>query len=733
MSKRYLLLFLGVLVVLASNLIVYSIVTKLIQVFEDRRDLFLENENLVLLLSAIQDTETGQRGYIITGDESYLEPYNSGLTKTDQYLQKLKQNDLELLSLIQAKFDELKNSIQVRKEKGLAASQEIVKTGKGKEYMDRVRLWINQSIQKNHTNLDEKEREVYQKTLQAIWATLIGSIISIGLTSLYVYLIYKDALKRRTIEDQLKQVYHLQTAIFDSMSQYAITVNSEGLITSFNPGAEKLLGYSKEEVANHLSILDLYDTNLAARLAGGSKETIFAKFIASEKINSETATEWILKGKDGKLIPCLQTITSLQNPEDGRPIYLFIGTDMTERKNWEKHMQKALAAADAANIAKSKFLANISHDLRTPLNSIIGFSNILHKNKSQHLQEQELMYVEKVLNNGKYLLSLINEILDLSKIEAGIVEIKKAPVHLSDLILTIISQLEGKLIGKPLKLLTNVPDELEPLETDASKLTVLLNNLIGNAIKYTEKGIITVQVEANEEGNARRINVIDTGIGISEESLHKIFEPFFQVDSDFSRHYEGAGLGLAICAAISQLLGYEIRFSSQEKKGSIFSIIFQPDLEPVLKGEVVMPKAANAAIASQAYEENLLMNNFRHLTVLLIDNDVHFLARLGQQLQDLGCHVLVASTGEQGLELAKKNQVDLITLGIILSPMNGYEIIERLKADESLKQTPYAIISIVANEMRSKIPDALDYFTKQISYTDLIKLLKKVIIFQNNY
>lgn len=733
MSKRYLLLLLGVLIVLSLSFLTYWAFKHLLAAVDQRKELFLENESLILLLNALQDAETGQRGYIITNKDSYLEPYQEGVNKVGAYLKSSDISNPELNYFIQLKLNELQDRIEIRRREGFESSQRAIATDQGKNYMDQIRRIIHDQLEQNRQNLNKKEQQLYLNTLQVTWISVLGSILTTGLVGLYIYLLYKDAKKRREVEQKLKQTYDLQKAILDSMSQYVITTDSNGLVTSFNHGAEKLLGYRASEVINQQSILNFYDPEMLDRLSGG-EQTNFRKVINADHLNGAIASEWVLKCREGKRIPSLQTITSLKDPDTNKPRYLFIGTDMTERKTWEKHMQRALIAADAANIAKSKFLANISHDLRTPLNSIIGFSNILQKNKFHHLQEQELTYVEKILNNGKYLLSLLNEILDLSKIEAGMVEVKKVPINLSDLILDIVSHLEGKIVDKNVKLLTDIPPHIEPVETDPSKLIVLLNNLIGNALKYTNEGTVTVHLETYSETHVvSKINIIDTGIGISEENLHKIFAPFYQVDSSFSRQYEGSGLGLAISSAISQLLGYEIRVLSKEKKGSVFSIVLNPSLEPISEGQVVMPKALTSAVATQAYEESVLINDFRHLTVLLIDHDVSFLARLGQQLQDLGCKVLIASSAEKGLEIIKDTQVDLITLGIMLSPMNGYEFIEHLKADAKLKNIPYAIISIVANEIRPKLPDALDYFSKQISYSDLINLLKKAMVFQRSH
>jgi signal transduction histidine kinase len=236
--------------------------------------------------------------------------------------------------------------------------------------------------------------------------------------------------------------------------------------------------------------------------------------------------------------------------------------------------------ADAANQAKSAFLANMSHELRTPLNSVIGFSNILLKNKEKNLKAQDITYLERIQSNGKHLLELINDILDLSKIESGKMDLDLAPIVLNKLVQDTLDQLEGRVIGRELGLTADLPDIPVTLLTDASKLKQVLINLIGNALKFTEKGGITVRIKiAEDSGLPLCIEVIDTGIGIPADRLTAVFEAFQQADSSTERKFGGTGLGLAISRSLCQLLGYQIQVRSEVGKGSTFSVVFHPDLK----------------------------------------------------------------------------------------------------------------------------------------------------------
>lgn len=246
-----------------------------------------------------------------------------------------------------------------------------------------------------------------------------------------------------------------------------------------------------------------------------------------------------------------------------------------------KELEVARDQALHGTKAKSLFLASMSHELRTPLNSVIGFTNVLLKNKKKNLEEKELQYLARILKNGEHLLELINDILDLSKIEAGKMDLYTERISLKNLINETIDQLEGRILGKNLKLIPQISEQIGEIRTDSHKLKQILINLVGNAIKFTEEGSITVQALVDDKDASIKINVIDTGIGIPEEKLNKIFEAFQQADYDINRKYEGTGLGLTISRSLINLMDYQLDVKSELNKGSTFSVIIPKSAQKI--------------------------------------------------------------------------------------------------------------------------------------------------------
>jgi len=242
------------------------------------------------------------------------------------------------------------------------------------------------------------------------------------------------------------------------------------------------------------------------------------------------------------------------------------------QRRYEAALESARDAAESASRAKSEFLSRMSHELRTPLNSVIGFANVMRKNRGGRLMAEDLDFLDRIAANGRHLLSLVNNVLDIAKVEAGRITVTKGLVVVDALIKDVVSQLQGQPRAAGVEFRADVPEGMAPLETDGELLRQVLINLAGNSLKFTQTGSVVVSAEVNGDGSPSRLLVTDTGIGIPADRLGAIFDPFEQADETTHKKYGGTGLGLAISKSICDELGFQLTVESTVGKGSVFSV-----------------------------------------------------------------------------------------------------------------------------------------------------------------
>jgi signal transduction histidine kinase/CheY-like chemotaxis protein len=366
---------------------------------------------------------------------------------------------------------------------------------------------------------------------------------------------------------------------------------------------------------------------------------------------------------------------------------------------------------------KSEFLANMSHELRTPLNSVIGFSSILVKNKKGNLEEKQVDQIQKINNNGKHLLGLINDILDLSKIEAGKIELDPKNIDLVHFAKSTTEMLQGQADAKRIQLHfeNRTQEDTISINIDDNKLRQIVVNIIGNALKFVPetKGVVTVYLHYKNKNLCLCIQ--DNGIGISQDKLDIIFEAFRQADGSTTRKFGGTGLGLAISKNMIELLGGNILVESTVDVGSTFCIEIPTSslAHPVQNDDEEQQKTQNQVKTQMK-------------SILVIDDTQDSRDLIEDYLHDYDDVVIyTASNGEEGLRKAKELKPSLITLDIMMPIMNGWEVLKQIEQDKELKDIPIVVISNVSNEHKALSMGARACLNKPISKNDLSDVIKQ--------
>lgn len=403
--------------------------------------------------------------------------------------------------------------------------------------------------------------------------------------------------------------------------------------------------------------------------------------------------------------------------DNGRVIGVIgVSTNITDRIRAEEQLRRARDAAESANRAKSTFLANMSHELRTPMNAIIGYSDLIMGGLYGQVTEQQVDRLSRVIENGKHLLNLINDVLDLSKIESGKMELHLENFDVRTLVEMTVALVQPLLDKNENRLHVYVQDEVNTMFADPTRVRQVLFNLLSNAAKFTTKGDIWLRVAADHE--MLRFEVEDTGVGIPKEQQAAIFEEFVQADSATTRRFGGTGLGLAISRRFCQMMEGSLTVDSEPGKGSVFTMIL-----PVSVPDKSEYRPRYSKLRTTDTLKPVIVK--QRGTVLLIDDDDTVHEMLAHYLRDENLEVVTATTGREGIDLARKIKPDVIVLDVLLPEMDGWVVLSLLKGDPILAQIPVIMLSIVEDKNIGYTLGAADYLTKPIDPDRLRKVVKQ--------
>jgi PAS domain S-box-containing protein len=468
-----------------------------------------------------------------------------------------------------------------------------------------------------------------------------------------------------------------------------------------NAAGEDLIGVSREEMIGK-NDFDFFPADQAQLFTDGDRETLRNRRlvdIPEETIQTRHKGTRILHTRK---IPILDT--------NGEPGFLLgISEDITAAKGVQQALQLAQEEADRANRAKSQFLATMSHELRTPLNAILGFSELLSDDVTGHLDDAtRRRFLDQIHTSGQHLLQLINDILDLSKVEAGQMDLHVLAVDLSQVVDDVRATVEPLARQRGVALDVELETGLQ-LIADPAKLKQMLLNLVSNAIKFNpSEG--RVRIHARRIDSWVEIAVSDTGIGIAEEDLDGLFAEFHQLDAGYGRQQEGTGLGLALTKRFAELHGGFVTVESAIGSGSTFTLH--------------LPLDATHQTAQTASEPGAVVaTDPSHPLVLVVDDNRQAAEILGRHLKAGGFRMEVARTGPEALAKARRLKPVAVTLDILLPEIDGWEVLARLKADSATRDIPVVVISVVDDPTLGRALGAIDYFVKPVDGKALLSRL----------
>ena len=775
------------------------------------------------LLSATKDLETGERGYVLTGQDSYLEPYEQGNVAIDleqRRLARAGRDAGQVSALIDAKRAVAAQIVAVRRAQGNAAARELLQSGPDKVAMDRVRESVATLQSEARARIRDLEHSEARRTWPllslAVFMTLLG-FCGIGLIALRrrraelavqttltgvmdnapVGLGFLDAdlhLRhmnrameamseralgtevgdslwnllpdtRAELEPRLRQVIEANRTIPD----VEIATESRkhpGQMREFRFGFFPLT-HTAERTGAGIVVTDVTLRKRAERRVRASEERFRTLVDSSADIlwvTSEAGTfeqpqpRWTaftgqtfeeLRGEgwlaavhpDDRVQTAVSWQLALQEQHkfqvehrlrradgawrdmevcsvpvmaDGVPReWVGTHTDITERKATQAELSAAKEAAEAANRAKSQFLANMSHELRTPLSAVIGYSEMIEEEMQELGQTELLGDLRKINSNARHLLNLINDVLDLSKIEAERMTTFAETFGVEALADEVVSTV-GSLVSQKnntLDLDLGDPAALGVMHSDQVKLRQCLFNLVSNAAKFTENGRITLKVR--RDGSDIVFAVIDTGIGMTSEQLAALFERFTQADVSTTRRFGGTGLGLAITRAFSRLLGGDVTVESTYGSGSTFTMRVPatlPDPDGAEDASVLPPEAP--------------VESDRHI-ILVIDDDPAQRDLLRRFLEREGFAVRTAEDGAAGLEMARALRPRAILLDVVMPRQDGWSVLSHLKSDPSLAAIPVIMVTFVNEPALSASLGAAETIAKPVNWERLKQVMER--------
>jgi CheY-like chemotaxis protein/signal transduction histidine kinase/CHASE3 domain sensor protein len=796
------------------------------------------------ILSSAQDAETGQRGFLLTGNERYLEPYRAALASIPARLEIIKATThdngsqqarlKELTGRLDDKLAELKETIELRRTRGLDAALIVVNSDRGKAAMDAMRSQLASMQAEELALRDKRVVEMTAAYGNALTSGLLSGLLGVALT-VFVAVMIRNASRTRLRATWLQagqlelaavmageqETETLAANILSFLARFtdaqagALFVNAANFyerigVYGLAPGhqvverflpTEGLLGQAAAERRTFV-VNDVPDGYLAIGSALGQdkpRHLVLMPTVVDGEVNGvlelgffsavdediitllEQASAAIgvalrsatyradlsrlleetrrqsdslqhqgeeLRASNEELEEQSRALKQSQHELEQQQAELEqTNAHLEEQANQLESQRDDLARANEvienkakevlrASRYKSDFLANMSHELRTPLNSALILSKLLADNPRGNLTEEQVKFAHTIHSSGNDLLTLINDILDLSKIEAGHIEIHAESFSVDRMIKGLVPQFQPIADQKGLIFEVSTSAACPPIvETDRQRLEQVLKNLLSNAFKFTEQGSVHLHVSCNAQGDVV-FAVSDTGIGISAEHQTRVFEAFQQADGTISRKYGGTGLGLSISLELSRLLRGSIAVDSEVGRGSTFTLTIPPLLGavrlPTSAATVVAEAASHVALAPSApmaaprIPDDRFEAADHRRSILVIEDDERFAEVLLELAREMNFRCLIATSAHEALALARHYLPQAIVLDVGLPDQSGLSVLDILKRDVRTRHIPIHVVSATDHSHAALSMGAVGYLLKPVKRAQLAEVLKKL-------
>lgn len=522
----------------------------------------------------------------------------------------------------------------------------------------------------------------------------------------------RDVTERKRFEAQLKMF----SKALDSAHDSAVIADLKGKLLYANLATERIFGYPLATV--EASCVDVFFPGVGQ-----------AEWLLQHATGAGWSGQVVCQRQDGHSFPALVSVSPVCE-EDGTPTAIsIIFRDITQLEQFKAELASKNLELERANRLKTEFLANMSHELRTPMTSILGFSSLLEQQVYGELNERQALYVGQIHQSGEHLLTLINEVLDLSKIEAGQMNLHLTPIAVDALCQDALTMVGAQASTKQLMIHRTVQAGLPPLVADEVRVRQMLLNLLSNAIKFSQEGG-EVGLEARREGDRILLTVWDHGVGIPREQQSLLFQPFQQLDSSLARQYEGTGLGLALTQRLARLHGGNITLVSDAGQGARFTIDLPLDCRDSPLAAPKLPDPVDAPPAAEMLAEGGLIPLPGHSSgqVLLVEDHPVNAMLLEHMLTYWGYETIHVSNGQSALDWLNHHRPTLVLMDVHLPGMDGLELTRQIRNQPEWADIPIVATTALARRRdRDRCIEAgmQDYLSKPINSAELVSVLAK--------